>query len=68
MAKELLGFEDQGGHVTGSDHRLNLQYLDNVDKRVQNNIKSDDLTYKQKSLIDYTEKRKSFFSFMFRKK
>ena len=68
MAKELLGFEDIGGHVTGSDHRLDLQYLNTDDINAQNDKKKDNEVNKQKSLIDYTEKRKGFFSFMFRKK
>lgn len=29
MAKEIPGFEDQGGHITGSDHTLNFSSIHN---------------------------------------
>jgi len=39
MAKEIPGFEDQGGHITGSDHRLDFTSVQATTDEVENTQK-----------------------------
>lgn|GEM_PF-2066556 len=36
MAKEIPGFEDQGGHITGSDHRLDFTSIQDTTNEFEN--------------------------------
>tara|TARA_B100000214_G_C23966932_1_gene628161 strand:- start:44 stop:859 length:816 start_codon:yes stop_codon:yes gene_type:complete len=36
MAKEIPGFEDQGGHITGSDHTLNFPSIQHKQDEISN--------------------------------
>ena len=39
MAKEIPGFEDQGGHITGSDHRLDFTSVQDTTDEFENTQK-----------------------------